>query len=40
MQQIDIAEKRRISLQTLVDEGIRKGYTAIQIVQILTTASV
>jgi Acetyltransferase (GNAT) family len=39
MQQINIAEKRKTSLQTLVGEGIRKGQAAIQIVQILTTAA-
>jgi GNAT superfamily N-acetyltransferase len=39
IQQIDIAEKRKTSLKTLVGEGIRKGQTAIQIVQILTTAT-
>jgi hypothetical protein len=38
-QQIDIAEKRKTSLQTLVGEGIRKGQAAIQIAQILTTAA-
>jgi hypothetical protein len=39
MQQIDVAEKRKTSLQTLVGEGIRKGQAAFQIAQILTTAS-
>jgi GNAT superfamily N-acetyltransferase len=39
MQQIDIAEKRKTSLQTLVGEGIRKGQAAIQIVQLLTTSA-
>lgn len=39
MQQIDIAEKRKTSLQTLISEGIKKGQAAIQIAQILTTAS-
>jgi hypothetical protein len=38
-QQIDIAEKRKTSLQTLVGEGIRKGQAAIQIAQILTTTA-
>ncbi len=38
-QQIDIVEKRKTSLQTLVSDGIRKGQAAIQIAQILTTAS-
>ena len=39
MQQIDLAQKQRTSLQTLVGEGIKKGQAAIQIAQILTTAS-
>ena len=38
-EQIDIAQKRKTSLQTLVGEGIKKGQAAIQIAQILTTAS-
>ncbi len=39
MQQIEIAEKRKTSLQTLIGEGIRKGQAAIQIAQILTTSA-
>jgi GNAT superfamily N-acetyltransferase len=39
MQQIDIAEKRRTSLQTLVGEGIKKSYAVVQIAQLLTTSA-
>ena len=39
MQQIDIAEKRKASLQTLVGEGIKKGYAVVQVAQILTTSA-